>query len=133
MNGIIGARPPAWLRAGAFLALLWNLVGVAFYLGQTGLLGGAFGPPEPVEMPAWVTGAYAIGVFGGALGALGLLLLKRWSVPLLWISLVALVADWGWVFFVSGAGIQPLGIIVLVIAVVLVWLASNASKRRWLT
>ena len=134
MNNIIGARPPAWLRIVAFVALLWNLIGVAFYLGEVGVLGGAFAPPDPaMEMPSWVTAAYAIGVFGGALGSLGLLMLKRWSGPVLWASLIALVVDWGWVMFASGAGIQPLGIVVLVVAAGLVWLASTGAKRNWLT
>ena len=137
MNNIIGTRPPAWLRIVAFVALLWNLIGVAFYLGEVGMLGGAFAPPDPggpgADMPTWVTAAYAIGVFGGALGTLGLLMLKRWAGPLLWVSLAALVVDWGWVMFASGAGIQPLGIVVLIVAAGLVWLATNASKRGWLT
>ena len=121
----------------AFVALLWNLIGVAFYLGEVGMLGGAFAPPDPgdavADMPTWVTAAYAIGVFGGALGTLGLLLLKRWAGPLLWVSLIALIVDWGWVMFASGAGIQPLGIVVLVVAAVLVWLAADAAKRGWLS
>jgi hypothetical protein len=134
MNNIIGARPPAWLRGLALVALLWNLIGVAFYLGEVGVLGGPFAPPEPaIEMPGWVTAAYAIGVFGGALGAIGLLLLKRWAGPVLWASLIALVLDWGWVMFASGAGIQPLGIVVLVVAAGLVWLASTGAKRGWLS
>ena len=134
MNNIIGARPPAWLRIVAFVALLWNLIGVAFYLGEVGVLGGAFAPPDPgIDMPSWVTAAYAIGVFGGALGALGLLMLKRWSGLVLWASLIALVVDWGWVMFASGAGIQPLGIVVLVVAAGLVWLASTGATRNWLT
>ena len=134
MNNIIGARPPVWLRVLAFVALLWNLIGVAFYLGEVGVLGGMFAPPDPTfELPGWVTAAYAIGVFGGALGSLGLLMLKRWSVMVLWASLIALILDWGWVMFASGAGIQPLGICVLVIAAGLVWLASTGAKRKWLT
>jgi hypothetical protein len=134
MNNIIGTRPPAWLRIVGFVALLWNLIGVAFYLGEVGMLGGAFVPPDPrIEMPNWVTAAYAIGVFGGALGSLGLALLRKWALSLLWISLIALIVDWGWVMFASGAGIQPLGIVVVIVAAVLVWLASIAGKRGWLT
>jgi hypothetical protein len=133
MNYIIGARPPAWLRIVGFVALLWNLIGVAFYLGSVGVLGGPFVPPEPESwMPVWVTAAYAIGAFGGALGSLGLALLRKWSKPVLWISLIALVVDWGWIMFSSGAGVQPLGVVVLIVAVLLVWLASMARRRKWL-
>jgi hypothetical protein len=132
MANIIGTRPPVWLRIVAFVALLWNLIGVAFYLGTVDMLGGAFAPPDPqIEMPGWVTGAYAIGVFAGAIGSLGLLLLKGWATPVLLISLIALVIDWGWVMFASGLGIQPLGIVVLLIAAGLAWLASTARARGW--
>ena len=49
-------------------------------------------------MPAWVTGAFAIAVFGGALGCLALLMLKRWSTWLLLISLLAVLAQDLWAY-----------------------------------
>ena len=132
MNNVIGARPPGWLRPVALVALLWNLTGVAFYLGHVGLLGGAFAPPESgPAMPAWVTAAWAISVFAGAIGAIGLALLARWSRSLLWLSLVAAIVNWGWVF-VAG-GLQPLGVVVLVVAAVMVWLATSAASKHWLS
>jgi hypothetical protein len=133
MSNVIGARPPAWIRLVAVLALLWNLIGIAFYLGQVGLLGGAFAPPTAsADLPAWVTGAWAVAVFGGATGALGLALLARWSRPLLWIALAAAILNWGWVFLASDAGVEPLGLVVLVVAAGLVWLATIAANRHWL-
>lgn len=134
MNNVIGARPPAWLRIVALTALVWNLIGVAFYLGQVGLIGGAFAPPpDTPAMPVWVTAAWALAVFGGAIGALGLALLANWSRTLLWVALAAAVVNWGWVFFASGAGIQPLGIVVLLVAAGLVWLSTTAAGRHWLS
>ena len=53
-------------------------------------------------MPAWVTGAFAIAVFGGALGCVGLLMLKRWSTWLLLISLLAVLAQDLWAFRAEG-------------------------------
>ena len=133
MSNVIGARPPGWLRPVALVALLWNLIGVAFYLGHVGILGSPFvPPPSESAMPIWVTAAYAVGVFAGAVGTLGLLLLQSWSRPVLWLSLLALIVDWGWIMLASGAGIQPLGIVVLVVAALLVWLASTAERKGWM-
>ena len=133
MSNVIGARPPSWLRLVGLLAFLWNLLGIAFYLGHVGVLGGLFAPPAPMSaMPLWAHVGFAVGVFAGALGALGLSMAREWSRPVLWISLLALLVDWGWVMLVSGAGIQPLGIGVLAVAALLVWLSSNGEKRGWL-
>ncbi len=53
-------------------------------------------------MPAWLTVAYAVGVFGGALGAFGLLVRKRWAVIAFGASLLAVVAN------MVGAGVGDL-------------------------
>src|SRR5688572_13233386 len=115
------------------IGLLWNAIGAAFYLGQVGVLGGAFAPPpnQPV-MPAWVTTAYAIGVWGSVIALVGLLMRRRWSRPLLWIAFIALCVDFGWVFFVSGVGVQPLGIVILIIALALALYGDRAARREWL-
>ena len=117
----------------AIVALLWNAVGAAFYLGQVGVLGGPFAPPpNQPPMPAVITAAYAIGVWGSVVALVGLLLRRRWSRPLLWIAFVALCVDFGWVFFLSGAGVQPLGVVVVVIALALALFADAAARRQWL-
>src|SRR6185295_10814625 len=67
MSTVIGARAPAWLRIVAALALLWNCFGIYNYLMTVGVVGGA-DLAAASAMPAWVTGAFAIAVFGGALG-----------------------------------------------------------------
>jgi hypothetical protein len=103
-----------------------------------GVVGGADGAAADA-MPAWVTGAFALAVFGGALGCLGLLLLKRWSKLLLLISLLAVLAMDLWMFVLSGLGATAaaaeLGVTVavVVVAVLLVWLAYSADKKNWLS
>ena len=93
-------RSPAWYMAVAVLALLWELFGVTMYLMHVG------GLPSTAEMseaerslmessPVWVTGLFAIGVFAGAFGALGLVLRKSWARPLLILSLIAVVLQFG--------------------------------------
>ena len=120
-------------RLTATIGLLWNLIGAAFYLGQVGVLGGPFAPPPGAPaMPAWVTAAYAVGVWGSVLALIGMLMRQRWSRPLLWIAFIALCVDFGWVFFASGAGVQPLGVVVLIIALALALFGDRADRRGWL-
>ncbi len=120
-------------RLTAAIGLLWNLIGAAFYLGQVGVLGGPFAPPPGAPaMPAWVTAAYAVGVWGSVLALIGMLMRQRWSRPLLWIAFIALCVDFGWVFFASGAGVQPLGVVVLIIALGLALFGDRAERRGWL-
>ena len=77
MNSSVGQPNVAFWLVGV-IGLLWNAIGAAFYLGQVGMLGGAFAPPpdQPV-MPAWVTAAYAVGVWGSVVALVGLLMRRR--------------------------------------------------------
>ena len=138
MSDVGTARAPGWLRVVAGLGLLWNLFGVYEYLMTVGVVAGA-DETAAGAMPAWVTGAFAIAVFGGALGCLGLLMLKRWSKLLLLVSLLAVLAMDLWMFVLSGlgstAGGAELGvtIAVVVVAILLVWLAYSADRKGWLS
>ena len=137
MNNVIGTPAPAWLRIVAALGLLWNLYGVYMYLMTVGVVGGADAAAAGA-MPAWVTGAFAIAVFGGALGCVGLLMLKRWSKLLLLLSLLGVLAMDLWMFVLSGLGgtMPPaeMGVTacVVLVAILLVWLAYSADKKGWL-
>ncbi|HYJ52059.1 MAG TPA: hypothetical protein VEW04_02715 [Allosphingosinicella sp.] len=138
MNDTIGAPAPSWLRIVAILGFLWNLFGVYNYLMAVGVVGGA-DEAAVAAMPAWVTGAFAIAVFAGALGCLGLAMLKRWSKLLLLVSLLGVLAMDLWMFVLSGLGSTMAGaemgvtIAVLVVAVLLAWLAHDAAKKGWLS
>jgi len=143
MNKMFGARAPGWFRIVAVLAILWNLVGVYFYLVHVGMVPGpeASAAERSIgeSMPNWATACFAIGVFAGTLGSLGLLMLASWSRLLLLLSLLALLIEQGWLLFLSGAP-QLLGpsayglpITILVVAALLVWLADKGGKRGWLT
>jgi hypothetical protein len=136
MNDVIGAPAPVWLRIVAALGLCWNLFGVYAYLQTVGALSGGDASMSDAAMPGWVTGAFAIAVFGGALGCLALLLLKRWSKLLLLLSFIALVAQDVWAFVLREGGGEAnllLPILVNLIAIALLWLAYDADKKGWLS
>ena len=138
MSELVGARAPGWVRIVAALGIVWNLFGVYQYLMTVGVVAGA-DAAAVAAMPAWVTGAFAVAVFAGALGCLGLLMLKRWSKLLLVLSLLAVLAMDVWMFALSGLGgtMPPaeMGVTaaVVIIAVLLAWLSYSADKKGWLS
>ena len=86
-------KPPTWFWVVSVIALLWNLMGVYNYLYQ------AFNQVAILESldqaqrevfegtPAWATAAFALAVFTGLIGSIGLLLRKKWAKPLFVVSL----------------------------------------------
>ncbi|HYD38834.1 MAG TPA: hypothetical protein VEA60_14540 [Allosphingosinicella sp.] len=144
MNDVIGGKPPAWFWGVAVLGLLWELFGVAMYLMHVGVIPNAQEMSEAERSlmessPMWVTGLFAIGVFAGALGALGLVLRKRWARPLLLLSLVAVILQFGgWLLAtdavaVIGSSVFVMPAIIVLVAVLLVWVATTAARRGWLS
>ena len=137
MSTVIRARAPAWLRIVAALGLIWNLYGVYNYLGAVGLVGGTNAARAGL-IPPWVTGVFAIAVFGGTLGCLGLLVLKSWSKLLLLVSLLGVLAMDLWMFALTEVGASMAGaemgvtVCVALVAVLLVWVAYSADRKGWL-
>ena len=141
MNDAIAGRPPAWFRILSVLALLWTFFGIAVYLAHVGIVEVERSEAQralEATVPAWVTAAFAVAVFVGSMGALGLVLLKRWAKPLLVLSLVAVLLQEGWTIFVSGAraigglGALAMPLLVVLVAILLVWLANAGIRRGWL-
>lgn len=144
MSDNAGIKVPTWFWIVAVLALLWELMGVGSYLYHVTMSAEAIAAlPEGQRdlmnaTPSWVMGAFAIAVFSGLAGAVGLVLRRKWAKPLLILSLVAAVIQFGWVFLVFKAH-ETLGPssavfpgIIIVIGAFLVWFASDAAKRGWL-
>jgi hypothetical protein len=126
---------PLWLRLIAGLALVWNLFGIYAYLQTVGVLPGAPADMTSKAMPAWVVGAFAAAVFAGALGSLGLLLLKRWAKLMLLLGLAAVLLNDIWAFALEPGGEKqlPLSLAVNAIAILLAWLAYSADRKGWLS
>lgn len=120
----------------AVFALVWNTLGVVAYLGQAYMTDDTLAAlPESNQLyysnlPAWVTAAFAIAVFGGFLGAIGLLWRKKWAYFLFVMSLVAIITQQIHSFFIqeyieiTGAQIVLPGL-TLVIAVYLVYFSKK--------
>lgn len=91
-----------------------------------------------IDIPILVTSAFAIAVFGGFLGCVGLLMRKKWARPLFIASLVGvLVQMFHWlvlsdVVAVYGPSSIIMPVIVIVIAGFLVWFSGQSTSKGWL-
>lgn len=137
-------RAPAWLLIIATVALLWNLLGCFAFFQQTMMSEAQIEALPAAEqalyrgIPMWATVAFAVAVFGGAVGSLALLLKRRFALILLTASLIGVLVQMFHVVMLSGSMdvYGPGGMImpgmIIVIAFGLVWLARSAAKRGWL-
>ncbi|MFZ2284277.1 MAG: hypothetical protein WAV86_10410 [Lutibacter sp.] len=125
-------------------ALIWNIMGVIAYLDQAYMTEEVLKAlPEGEQayhnnVPAWVTAVFAIAVFAGLFGCLGLLLRKKWATILFVISIIAVIAQSTYNLFIQKFMEVPLqhmiwSIVVIVIAIFLVWFSSNATKKGWVS
>ncbi len=136
-----GVKPTTGFWIISVLALIWNLMGVANYLGSTMIEPATFLETQGqafVDLlsskPAWATAAFAIAVFSGVLGCLGLLLRKSWSRILFVISLLGVIVHTAWgfmsgLFKIVGTFDQVLAGIIFLVAIFLIWFSSRMISQ----
>lgn len=138
MNTITKPTPLYWLIS--IVALFWNFMGIIAYLGQAYISDNALKMlPEENQLyfsnvPAWVTAAFAVAVFGGFLGAIGLIIRKKWAYFLFVISFLALVAQHVYNFFIQNyiemTGSQMiLPIVTFIVALFLIYFSKQKSQQ----
>ena len=122
----------------AALGLAWNLMGCLNIIAQTNpdtvaQMPEAYGAVI-ASRPAWATAAFAIAVFGGAVGCILLLLRRRVAVQVLMLSLGGIMLTMVHAVLTAGFAAQVLigtGMSLL-IGIVLLWMARLASRSGWL-
>ncbi|NNJ89200.1 MAG: hypothetical protein HKP53_07345 [Eudoraea sp.] len=89
--------------------------------------------------PAWVTAAFAIAVWFGAAGCIGLILRKKWAKSVLAMSLIGVILQTGYGFFMTNATevygqLQAviIPVMVIVIAIFLVFFARLSERKLWI-
>ncbi len=124
-------------------ALIWNLMGVMNYLMQMNPEVVAAMPESHRAIiegrPAWATGGFAIGVFGGALGCLLLLLRRSWAIPVLLVALLGVCVTMAHTVMVamSLANFGTFEIMMMIVSplavgVLLILYARKSAVRGWL-
>lgn len=135
---------PTWYWVVAVLALLWSLAGCFAYISQMTMSPADFARLPQAQQdiwnasPGWVNAAYAVAVWSGLAGAVGLLLRKAFARPFFMLSLLAVIVQFGWVFSSTdimttvGPSSVAFPLCIALIALLLIWFSGWASKRGWL-
>jgi len=144
MNAVVN-KPPRWYWVVAILALLWMLFGVMAWCMDL-----MSDPASMAQMseaqqqlyasrPQWLFVVYGVAIFSGLLGAIGLVLRKRWATPMFLLSLVAIVVQFGYTFFglhaielLGAAEALPFPVVIFAIGLALWWFSGYARKRGWI-
>lgn len=127
------------------VALIWNLMGVFAYLQEAYMTAEDLAA-LPIEeqalyenIPAWVTAAFALAVFGGALACILLLLRKKLATFVFIISFVSILAQMTYNLLMSkamevyGPGGMIMPIMVIVIGAYLIWYSKKMDAQGILT
>jgi len=137
-------KPPLWFWAVSAAMLLWNGLGVMAYIADATIAADALKALPDAERalresrPAWATAAFAVAVFGGAVGCLLLLVRNRWALPVLVVSLIGVIVQMTHAFLIAnsfevyGPGGLIMPVMVLALSLCLVWFARRARTRGWL-
>ena len=138
-------NPPVWFWIVAGIAFIWNALGVNAYVETVTMTEEGFAAMSAAErglyenVPSWATAAFALAVWGGTIGSLGLLLRRAFTYYILILSLLGIIVQLIYNVFMSqsmdvyGPGpalVMPM--MVLIIGVLLVWLARFAKSKQWI-
>ena len=141
-NETVGGVHWSFWAIGA-VTLVWNVMGVINFFMQMNADARASFPESHraivVGRPAWATGAFAIAVFGGALGCLLLLLRKPAAYYLFIASLLGVIVQLIHTLGMASSKIDfsPLDILMiilmpLVVAAFLIWYSKWAESKGWI-
>jgi hypothetical protein len=134
-------RTPAHLWIVGFLALLWNAFGCFDYL-MTVTANADYLAKIPAEqiaymnsLPSWVTAFWALGVWGGLVGAVLLLMRSRYAVWGFAVSLLGAVVGIGYQMFLTtrpasmSGGMGMIEYLVIIVAALQLWYSWTQEKK----
>ena len=142
---IATVRPPRWFWIVAALITLWGAIGCLAAWMQIGM-----GPAEIAalpeadrliwaNLPGWFHALYAGAVITSLVGGVALLLRSGHARTLLLLSLVLVVAQFGYVFLATqtvalkgAAATVPFPLFIIAVAVAELWFAGVALRRGWI-
>jgi hypothetical protein len=138
-------KPPVWFKIVAIILLLWGLAGCASLYGHF-VIGPDMDPNATdydralyAALPVWVNIAYVVAVLAGLLGSIGLLVRAKWAGTLYLLSLIAVIAQFGYMFLatdiiaVKGVWTTYFPAFIFAVALFQVWFAALANRRGWLS
>ncbi len=90
------------------------------------------------NLPAWYYVVFAVAVVAGTLGCVGLLMRAKWALPVLIISLLGVIAQQCYMYFMSdtlnvmGSSAAIMPTVVLIIGIALICFSRMATSKGWL-
>ncbi|RYD62474.1 MAG: hypothetical protein EOP58_13100 [Sphingomonadales bacterium] len=126
------------------MLIVWGLAGCAAFYAHVHY-GPAIDPAATdwdrayyAALPAWFTWDYAIAIGAGLLGSIALLARSKAAGLLYLVSLIAVLIQFGYVFFATdllahkGAAMTvPFPVFIIAMAALQIWLANYARDRNW--
>lgn len=138
-------KTPTWLRVVAILAIAWNFIGLVAFFMQIKMSEATLAAMSATDRaiyentPIWATIGFAIAVFAGTFGSVGLFLRKKWAHPVFMISLIGIIVQQSYFFFGSDimkeAEISSMIMpgIVLLTGVLLLFFSKKMIRQGWLS
>lgn len=134
---------PKWFKIIAIVALIWNLLGAMAYIMQVTMNPEDIAETEAQRVyyetyPSWATAAYAIAVWAGLVGSLGLVMRKSWAYYAYLLSLIGIVFQDVHAFLfadaisIFGASSLWLPILVILFSIYLLYLSKTAKVKGWI-
>jgi hypothetical protein len=137
-------KPPSWFYVAAVILILWECIGCYAYLSDVTMTAADMAQLPVAQQdiwkmtPSWVTAAYALAVWIGLAASIALLLRFKIARSLYAVSLIAVVAQFGWTFVATpiletigpSAAIFPAFIIA--VGAMAVWFSGKAIGNGWL-
>ena len=144
MEHSVKTSVPFWFWVISIITLLWFLMDMSAFFMRVLMTDDVIkAMPENQQhlyrnMPLWVNIVFAGEVFGGALGCVGLLLRKKWALPLFVVSILGVLSQTLHVYFLSDA-VSTLGtpavvmpLLAILIGIGTIVLAKSAIPKGWL-
>jgi hypothetical protein len=142
MDQTSSTRPTIWYWIVSGLALLWMMFGVlAWVMDFMTDKATAEGFTEAQRQlyaarPGWIFVLYAIAIFSGLAGTIGLLMRKSWARTCFAISLAAVFLQFGYIFVVMDAvrllgpaQALPFPIVIFAIGCFLLWFSHKSRQQ----
>lgn len=136
MENSLGTSKPKWLLWAGLASLLWNLFGVAAFIMQATMSDEALSslPAEQQELwgdmgiATWI--AYAVAVGAGTLGAIGIILGRKWAVLLFLLSLAAIAVQFSYPLGYA-LGNDMMSLMIFPAFIFIIAIAQWLLARKW--
>ena len=125
------------------IGILWNLAGIANFVFHVFFTDAMVSKMTAVQKelilsnPMWMKIVFGVATIFGLIGSIGLLMRKKWAMPALLVSLIAVVIQMGYSSFATDA-LEVMGqspafpVMVVIFSVILWWYSKRSDSRGYL-